>query len=217
MPREFILLQGTGCAWKRCTFCDYFLDVTKDPFLVNRPIIERLRGVTGVVDVINSGSAMELDDRTLEFLQEKIAELPVHTLWVEAHWMYRNKLGSFAEKFPGVTVKFRTGVETFDGELRSRWKKGIPSSVTPNQIAQYFSGACLLIGVQGQTRESIARDIKIALEYFEYFSVNAFVENSTDTRRDEALISWFEKEILPGIKDNPKVEVLLHNTDLGVG
>ena len=23
LPREFVLLQGTGCRWGKCTFCDY--------------------------------------------------------------------------------------------------------------------------------------------------------------------------------------------------
>ena len=36
LPREFVLLQGTGCRWKRCTFCDYHGDVSDDPFAVNR-------------------------------------------------------------------------------------------------------------------------------------------------------------------------------------
>ena len=72
MPREFILLQGTGCIWKRCTFCDYYLDVTEDPFTVNRPVIERVTGELGVLDIINSGSAMELDEKTLSFLRQTI-------------------------------------------------------------------------------------------------------------------------------------------------
>ena len=29
-PREIVLLRGFGCAWKKCTFCDYHLDCSPD-------------------------------------------------------------------------------------------------------------------------------------------------------------------------------------------
>ena len=61
MPREFLLLQGTGCRWRQCTFCDYHSDVSADPFIVNRDVLAMVTGETGVLDIINSGSAMELD------------------------------------------------------------------------------------------------------------------------------------------------------------
>ena len=32
MPREFVLLQGMGCKWKKCTFCDYHEDVSENPY-----------------------------------------------------------------------------------------------------------------------------------------------------------------------------------------
>lgn len=44
MPREFLLLQGRGCVWKKCTFCDYHTDTSGDPFSVNRPVLERVTG-----------------------------------------------------------------------------------------------------------------------------------------------------------------------------
>ena len=56
MPREFVLLQGKGCKWKQCTFCDYHTDVSADPYAVNREILTSVTGVYGVLDVINSGS-----------------------------------------------------------------------------------------------------------------------------------------------------------------
>ena len=57
-PREFILLQGSGCFWKKCKFCDYFEDVSEDPFELNSKVIEKITGEFGILDVINSGSAM---------------------------------------------------------------------------------------------------------------------------------------------------------------
>lgn len=217
MPREFLLLQGRGCGWKRCTFCDYHTDVSADPFAVNRPVLEQVTGEFGVLDVINSGSAMELDEETLQLIRQVADVQGIHTLWFESHWLYHKKLTAFARRFPNQTVKFRCGVETFDPLVRQSWNKGIPAHVTPEDIAAYFCGVCLLIGVEGQTRQEIRRDIELASKHFEYFNVNAFVENSTPLKRDQALVDWFSEELMPALSARPQVEILLQNTDLGVG
>ena len=91
MPREFVLLQGTGCSWKRCTFCDYHGDLSDEPFAVNREVLAQVQGVYGVLDVINSGSAMELDPLTIKMIKEVVKQKNIHTLWFEAHYMYKNK------------------------------------------------------------------------------------------------------------------------------
>ena len=217
MPREFVLLQGMGCKWKKCTFCDYHEDVSENPYEVNEPVLRQVTGEYGVLDVINSGSAMELDDKTIDLIKEVVKEKQIHTLWFEAHYMYRKKLASFAEQFAPVKVKFRCGVETFDTDLRDRWKKGIPSSVTPEDIAKYFQGVCLLLGTEGESKEHVINDIELAKKHFEYFSVNVFCNNGTPTKRDKELVAWFVKEVYPTLKDQPGIEVLLDNTDLGVG
>ena len=217
MPREFVLLQGTGCRWRKCTFCDYYEDVSERPFKVNEPVLRQVTGQYGVLDVINSGSAMELDEETIAFIKEVVKEKKIHTLWFEAHYMYRKKLASFAEQFPSAKVKFRCGVETFDTALREAWKKGIPSSVSVQEIAQYFQGICLLYCTQGETKEHILKDIELAKEHFEYFSVNVFCNNHTSVKQDKDLATWFAKEVYPLIKDEPGIEVLMENTDLGVG
>ena len=217
MPREFVLLQGVGCKWKKCTFCDYHKDVSQHPFKVNEPVLRQVTGRYGVLDVINSGSAMELDDDTIALIKEVVSEKHIHTLWFEAHYMYRKKLADFAKQFAPVQVKFRCGVETFDVELRDHWKKGIPSSVTPEDIAKYFQGVCLLCCTQGETKEHIIQDIETARKHFEYFSVNVFCNNSTSVKQDKELAQWFAREVYPQIKDVEGIEVLMENTDLGVG
>ena len=217
MPREFVLLQGTGCRWRKCTFCDYHEDVSERPFEVNEPVLRQVTGKYGVLDVINSGSAMELDEETISFIKEVVKEKKIHTLWFEAHYMYRKKLASFAEQFAPTKVKFRCGVETFNSELRDAWKKGIPSSVSVQDIAQHFQGICLLCCTQGETKEHILKDIELSKAHFEYFSVNVFCENHTPIKQDKELASWFAKEVYPIIKDDPQIEVLMENTDLGVG
>ena len=217
LPREFVLLQGMGCRWKRCIFCDYHGDVSSDPFAVNKDVLTQVLGVYGVLDVINSGSAMELDERTIAMLKEVVREKKIHTLWFEAHYMYKNQLMKFAEQFDGVEVKFRCGVESFDGKLRQRWKKGIAVSVTAEDVAKYFQGVCLLCCTEGDNKSRILSDIALAEQYFEYASVNIFCENTTAVKRDEELAKWFVEQVYPTLKQSKKIEILINNTDLGVG
>ena len=217
LPREFVLLQGTGCRWKRCSFCDYHGDVSDDPFAVNREVLAQVQGVYGVLDVINSGSAMELDAQTVAMIREVVKEKKIHTLWFEAHYMYKNQLAKFAEQFEGIQVKFRCGVESFDGQLRNRWQKGIAASVTATDVAKYFRGVCLLCCTEGDSKERILRDIELAEQYFEYASVNVFCENTTAVKCDDELAKWFVRNVYPTLKQSKKIEILINNTDLGVG
>lgn len=217
LQREMLLLQGLGCRWKRCSFCDYHHDVSQDPYQMNTSVLERVCGKYGVLDIINSGSAMELDTHSIEHIKDVVRERKIHTLWFEAHYMYRHRLSEFAQMFSPAEVKFRCGVETFDGQLRKSWNKGINEDVTAKDVARYFQGVCLLCCVEGQTKTQIMDDLAKAEEHFEYYSVNLFCNNTTPMRRDHALARWFETEVYPMLAENPKVEVLLNNTDLGVG
>lgn len=217
MPREFVLLQGKGCRWGKCTFCDYHSDTSITPFDTNKHTLDMITGQFGMLDIINSGSAMELDSETIAHIQKIVKAKSIHTLWFEAHYMYRNQLKSFATQFPDTEVKFRCGVETFNSKLRTKWNKGIATDVTPQDIAQYFKGVCLLCCTEGETIERIWNDIEIARQHFEYFSINIFNNNSTPIRQSQELTKQFMDEIYPIIKDDPHIEVLINNTDLGVG
>lgn len=217
MKREFLLLQGKGCVWGKCTFCDYYDDVSAEPFVVNKPVLDQITGDYGVVDVINSGSIFELDEKSKNYLKEKLLEKQVKTLWCESHWLYRNRLDEIRAFFAPVQVKFRIGAETFDKTVRKAWNKGIEETVTAEEIGQYFDGACLLVCVKGQTKDMILRDIQLAWENFEYFNINVFIENSTVEKCDTKLATWFAKDIAPKLADYENIEVLLNNTDLGVG
>lgn len=216
-PREFILLQGLGCFWKKCTFCDYYEDVSSNPFEVNSEVIKNVTGEFGVIDIINSGSTMELDPKTLDMLISKINEKKIKEVWLEVHWKYKNQLEYFAKKFKNSTVKYRTGIETFNPKLRNFWNKGIPEDVLPADLAKYFSSVCLLVGTENQTFEDVVSDIKIAKNYFERFMINIFIPNSTKIKENKPLINRFMYEIYPQIKDDPRIETSLNITDLGVG
>lgn len=217
MRREFVLLQGRGCNWGKCTFCNYHEDVSASPFEINRPVLERVTGEYGVLDIINSGSAMELDDETVELIKRVVVSKNIHTLWFEAHFMYRNRLNAFAQQFAPAKVKFRCGIESFNPQQRKRWNKGIPDWVTVDDVARHFYGICLLCCTADDSRERILADIETARRHFEYFSVNLFCDNGTPVRRSEELVSWFKDTVYPTLKDIPTIEVLLENTDLGVG
>jgi hypothetical protein len=179
--------------------------------------LQRVTGKYGVLDIINSGSAMELDNQTIELIKQIVKEKNIETLWFEAHYMYRHRLATFASQFAPAKVKFRCGIESFDPKLRNSWNKGIAEDVTPEDVARYFSGVCLLCCTEGDSRERIIDDIAIAQRHFEYFSINLFCNNGTSVRRDETLAKWFVEEVYPQIKDTEGIEVLIENTDLNVG
>ncbi len=176
-----------------------------------------MTGEMGVLDIINSGSAMELDEQTLCMIEQVVKEKNIHTLWFEAHYMYRHKLQAFAARFAPATVKFRCGIESFDPLLRSAWRKGVGEGVTAADVAQYFQGICLLCCTQGDSKVRILNDIALAKEHFEYFSVNVFCNNSTDVKLDTELAEWFRELVVPALADDNRIEVLMENTDLGVG
>ena len=57
-PREIVLLRGRGCAWKRCRFCDYHLDASRDEqanLTLNRAVLAQVTGRYGRLEAINSG------------------------------------------------------------------------------------------------------------------------------------------------------------------
>ncbi len=216
-PREFVLLQGTGCRWGRCTFCDYHTDTSTTPYTINREVLSQVSGKHGVLDVINSGSGIELDHDTISLLQQIVVEKGIKTIWFEMHYMYHHKLQEFARLFAPAQVKFRCGIESFDGALRQQWNKGIPLDVTAEDVAKYFDGVCLLCCTIGDSTQRIVNDIATARRHFEYTSVNVFNNNSTAVKQDVELARWFRNEIYPMLVDDERIEVLIENTDLGVG
>ena len=216
-PREFVLLQGTGCRWGKCTFCDYHTDKSASPYETNREVLSRVTGIYGTLDVINSGSGIELDAQTLSLIRHIVQEKKIHTLWFEMHYMYRYRLEEFAAQFAPAQVKFRCGIESFDGEQRQRWNKGIATDVTAADVARYYDGVCLLCCTQDDSQERIKRDIELIERHFEYASVNVFNNNTTGVKQDPELVKWFTAELYPTLQNNPKIEVLIENTDLGVG
>lgn len=221
-PREILLLRGRGCGWRRCSFCDYHLDYSKDEdanYQLNEVELQKVTGCYGKLETINSGSFPELDEKTIAKIRQVCVEKKIHEIHVEVHWMYKDEIRKirdyFAEK--GIAVKVKLGVETFDYEYREKiLKKGIGTD-SPEEIAKYADEVCLLFGLANQTLASMQRDVEIGLRFFERICINIMVENSTKIKPDEEVIKQFRQELYDKYINDNRVDILMENTELGVG
>lgn len=67
------MLVGDGCKWRKCRFCDYHLDSSKDieaNFQLNKQVLSNVTGKFGELEVINSGSFVDLDKKTIELIKQ---------------------------------------------------------------------------------------------------------------------------------------------------
>ncbi|MGL4737157.1 MAG: radical SAM protein [Cellulosilyticaceae bacterium] len=216
--REIVLLRGFPCVWGKCSFCDYILDNgTAEEELVhtNEAVLAQITGKYGVLEVINSGSCFELPKATLEQIRAIIKEKAIHHLFLESHWCYKNKLKEMRDFF-GIPITFKIGVETFDEGFRNGELRKNANFKDYIELKQYFDSPCMMVGIKGQTKEMIARDMAIIEQHFDHATVNVYVNNTSPIKRDEALVQWFV-EHYEHLDENPKIEVLHHNTDFGVG
>lgn len=217
-PREIVLLKALPCKWGKCSFCNYIEDNSQDLNLIEEVNLEVLRQVTGkfkVLQVINSGSCFELPERTIAAIQSLVVSKNLQKLFFEAHWLYRERLQEFKNKFE-IPLVFITGIETFDENFRNQvLGKGINFKDVA-EVKKYFDSICLMIGMKGQTREMIDNDIKILLENFAHGTINLFMENGTAIRPDYELQNWFRHKYA-WLEAEKKVDVLWKNTDFGVG
>lgn len=221
-PREIVMLRGSGCKWKRCRFCDYHLDASADEaanFALNKAELEKITGIYKKLEVINSGSFCDLDENTVAKIIEVCETKAISEVHFECHWIHRKEVKSFRERFAahGITLKIKIGIETFDKHMRQDILcKGMPEN-DPEVIASYFDEACFLFGLTGQTEASMRNDIETGLQHFERICLNIMVENTTDVKPDVQVIQVFAENIYPDYIENPRVDILMDNTDFGVG
>lgn len=221
-PREICLLRGRGCQWRRCAFCDYHLDFSLDQEAndqLNQQVLAQVDGHLGRLEVINSGSFCDLSTKTHQEIRRICQERKIGQLHFECHWMHRHEIEAIRRFYSdsGIGVTIKMGVETFDYAYREQiLRKGIDTA-SPAEIARYADEVCLLFGLQGQTVESMERDIQTALAYFRRVCVNIMVENSTSIKPDPTVIRGFVEQLYPKYRDEQRVDILLNNTDFGVG
>lgn len=216
--REIVLLKGFPCVWGKCSFCDYIDDNSRDENKINDlniDVLDNVKGTYGVLEVINSGSCFELPKGTLEYIKKVIEEKNIKKLFFESHWCYRNRLQEMKDYF-GVDIVFKIGVESFDNDFRNDFLNKNARFEDYTEVKKYFSSVCLMVGIKGQTKEMIKKDIDIVLNNFDYGTINIFTENTTRIKRDEDLIKWFERKY-KFLESEEKIEVLFENTDFGVG
>lgn len=221
-PREIVLLRGSGCQWRRCRFCDYHLDFCKDAeknYQLNAQVLAHVTGELGRLEVINSGSFCDLDEKTLLLIRQICVEKSITNIHFECHWMHRDLVEEFRKFWQekGITLTLKIGVETFDELFRESYLVKGMDGATPEDIAQYFDEVCLLMGLPGQSVEQMIQDIETGLAHFRRVCVNIMVENTTAIRPDPRVIRLFLEEVYPKYKENERVDILLENTDFGVG
>ncbi|WAW14954.1 radical SAM protein [Peptostreptococcus equinus] len=218
-PREIILLRSHPCKWGRCFFCDYINDnsVNEEEMIsTNKEIIKKIDGRFNSLEVINSASVFELPKQSLIDIREKCIEKGITTLYFEAYYNYRYKLGEIRDFFQGINIEFKCGIESFDHEFRNSYLNKNIIFETPQEVAQFFDNICLLVGIEGQNEKMIDRDMEIAQKYFKKACINIFVENTTPVKRDEKLVKYF-KDNYSHLENMPNIEILWNNTDFGVG
>lgn len=216
--REIVLLKSFTCAWGKCKFCDYTDDNSnniEEIVKLNKEVLANVTGEYGVLEVINSGSCFELPKETLNMIRDIIKEKNIKKLFLESHWMYRNRLQEMKD-FMGIPITFKIGVETFNNEFREKYLNKHANFKTPEEVRAYFDSPCIMVGIKGQTKEMIDYDIYILKKYFKLGTINVFTNNSTEVKRDDELVEWFIKKY-SYLNDDPTIEILYENTDFGVG
>ena len=219
IKREIVLLKALPCVWGKCSFCDYILDNSNNEEEINKINKEILKNITGefkVLEVINSGSCFEIPRETLEEIKKIIKKKGIERLFLESHWSYKNRIQEMRDFFE-ILITFKIGVETFDYDFRNTVLNKNAKFKTIEELKEYFDSPCLMVGIKGQTKDSIAKDMDILLKNFDHGTVNVYVDNSTDIKRDNDLVRWFVKEYKGILSENDKIEVLYNNTDFGVG
>lgn len=218
-PREIVLLQSYPCHWGRCSFCDYIEDNNTDKeemLAVNSQTLSQVTGCFGQLEIINSASVFELPIESLLEIRSIAEETQLHSLYFEVHYSYRHKLDEIRSFFPNQRIYFKCGIETFDDHFRNKvLLKGVHLS-DETEPAQFFHSICLLIGIQGQSKSMIRRDIAIAKRHYPHVCINLFEQNHSACRRDPELIAWFRKEF-SSLEQDMQFDILWNNTDYGVG
>ncbi len=219
-PREIVLLRGRGCVYKKCTFCDYHTDCCRDDeenYQLNHSVLSKVTGKFSNLEVINSGSVFELDGKTLGEIKNLCKEKGIKTIHFESHYIYNRKIPALRKEFDGFDLKMKLGLETFDYDFREGiLNKGIKES-EPSVIAENFDEANFLFGIHGQSEQSMRKDIELGLNRFERICINIMCPNTTDVAPDREVISVFMDRLYPVYKNNDRVDILIHNTDFGVG
>ena len=216
--REIVLLKARPCAWGKCSFCDYIEDNStclKEMIRINNEVLDQITGEYGVLEVIDSASIFELPQESLLRIKEIIKEKHIHTLFVESHWIYHLRNQEIRDYFD-IPVIIKSGIETFDDNFRNQVLNKNATYQSIEELKQYIDSPCLMVGIQGQTKEMIQNDIDILLQHFTHGTISIYRNNSTPIQRDEDIVKWFMGKYNYLI-DDFRYDFLYNPTDFGVG
>ncbi len=218
IKREIVLLKARPCIWSQCRFCDYIEDNStclQEMIEINDEVLNKVTGKYGVLEVIDSASIFELPQQSLDRIKEIIHTKHIHTLFVESHWLYHKRIQEIRDFF-GIKVIVKIGVESFDNEFRNTFLNKNACFESVDELKKYFDSPCLMVGIQGQTKEMIDNDMHILQSSFEHGTISIYRNNSTSVYRDDQLIGWFMDKYSYLI-DDPRFDFLYDPTDFGVG
>lgn len=216
--REILLLKSFACSYGKCAFCNYILDNSENEDEINKinlELLEQITGEFGCLEIINSASVFELPKITLEHIRKIADERGIKILYFEVFYTFINRLNEIRSFFPNQEIRFKVGIETFDNTYR---KNILNKNFTLDDysLLSNFYSCCLLICTKGQTKEQILNDIETAIKFFKEITINVFIDNDTNVKRDVDLLKWFLNDIYPVLKSEKNIEILIDNKDLGV-
>lgn len=216
--REIVLLQAFPCIWSKCAFCDYILDNDTHEsrmIAINHAALSQVTGQFGVLEVIDSASFFELPEATQTEIMAIIKTRHIHRLYIEVHYLHRHKIAALKQQL-GIEVIVKSGIESFDTTFRNHVLNKNVHFQSLAELQSWCDSPCLMVGIQGQTKEMIARDMAILCDSFQHGTISLYRNNSTPIKRDENLIQWFKKEYAD-LQNDPRFDYLDDPTDFGVG
>ena len=86
---------------------------------INTEALNHVTGQYGVLEIIDSARIFELPQQTLQQIKQIIQDKHIHTLFVESHWIYHQRIQDIRDFF-GIKMIIKIGVETFDDDFRNR-------------------------------------------------------------------------------------------------
>lgn len=209
---EVVLLRGTGCEWAQCNFCDYCIDHDKNTeadYQLNAKVLDKVTGIHNKLQVICSGSFVELDSKTIEYIHKVVTEKKISTVIFEGHYMHRKFIKFMRLIFSGINLEFIVGAETFNLFNREAVLNKGMGVASPQSISKYFNRTNLLFGWKGQTYESFLEDVELGLKYFDKICINVFTPNTTKFERDEKLVQQFYNSTeFQELLANPRVRII---------
>ena len=66
----------------------------------------------------------------------------------------------------GINMIIKTGVETFDDDFRNHVLNKNVTFSSIEELKSYFDSPCLMVGIKGQTKEMIQKDMEILTKHF---------------------------------------------------